>query len=135
MDATPAPRLPPIPMVELGARPPAALVAAERGRADALLAAAGRRFPALAVALGDRLSRRWLVRNANPYLGEIAAVAEALGAPGGWFLNVSYEWACTGGVAPSPDGRGNRLLRVLDCRMEGLGANILAVRRQGAAGP
>jgi hypothetical protein len=105
MNDAPAATLPPIPLVELGARPPAALVATQRDRAAALLAA-----------------------------DEIAAVAEALGAPGAWFLNVNYEWACTGGVAPSPDGRGSRLLRVLDWRMEGLGANILAVRREGPAG-
>jgi hypothetical protein len=134
MNDAPAATLPPIPLVELGARPPAALVATQRDRAAALLAAADRRFPGPAVALGDRLSRRWLELSANPYLDEIAAVAEALGAPGAWFLNVNYEWACTGGVAPSPDGRGSRLLRVLDWRMEGLGANILAVRREGPAG-
>lgn len=129
------PQLPEIPVIDLGATSPGALLEAEPARARALVAGARRRFPAAAVALGDRLSRRWLERTENPYLAEIAAVAEALGEPGAWFLNINYEWACTSGTAPAPDDRGNRLRRVLDWRLGGLGATVVAARRQGPAGP
>ncbi len=130
-----AAELPPIPVVELGAGAPADLLAAEPDRAEALLAVAGRHFPDRFVAAADRISRRWLARSGNPYLAEIEAVAAGLGRPGAFFFNINYEWACTGGVAPAPDGTGNRLVRVLDWRLPGLGRNLLAARRQGPAGP
>ncbi len=111
----------------------AEVIAAERGRLDALIAAAERRYPGAVISLGDRLSRHWLENSQNPYLPEIETVARALGRPGAHFLNLSYEWACTCSVGPAPTG-GSRLTRVLDWPFDGLGAQILALRQCGAAG-
>ncbi|MGF1594186.1 MAG: hypothetical protein ACFCUW_12950 [Kiloniellaceae bacterium] len=106
----------------------------EPARLAALLAAAERRYPSLGIALADRLSRRWLVASANPYLAEIEAVATALGRPGAHFLNLSYEWACTCSVGPAPGGRGGRLTRVLDWPFDGLGSEVVAAGHDGPAG-
>ncbi len=84
--------------------------------------------------VGDVLSRRWLERTDNPYRAEIAAVAERGGVPGMWMLNLSYEWTCTSGVAPDPEGPGNRLLRTLDWAMDGLGRNLIMLKRSDRAG-
>ncbi len=127
--------LPPIPVVELGSAPPLALLEAERERAEALMASASEYYPGRLVEWADRLSGRWLERCGNPYLEEIDAISLALDAPGAWFLNMNYEWACTSGVAPAPGDSGNRLLRVLDWRLPGLGANVVAVRRAAVPGP
>jgi len=51
------------------------LIEAERDRALALLDAAGRRYPRMALALGDRVTLRWLHRSDNPYRDEIARLA------------------------------------------------------------
>ena len=67
-------------MVDLGAGYALALLEAERRRAEALLDLASARYPAFAVRLGDRFSRRWLEKHANPYLDEVHAVARSLGA-------------------------------------------------------
>ena len=112
-----------------------ALMRREKARLDALVATARRFYTPPFVALADRLSRRWLARNISPYRDEIAAVAHLLGRPGGYFLNVSFEWTCTAGVAPDPGGAGMRLLRVLDWPLPGLGRNLVAVRQRGPAGP
>ena len=134
----PAESLPEIPVVDLGARPPAALVAAERTRAEALLAAARRGYTLPLLIAGDAACRRWLAKSDNPYRGEIAEVAASLSGPGGWVLNLSHEWACSSGVAARPhlpEGAENRLLRALDWPMPGLGENLMAVRRTGPGGP
>ncbi|WP_299393544.1 hypothetical protein [Pelagibius sp.] len=112
----------------------AGLIEAERGRLNALIAAAERSYPRAVIALGDRLSRRWLERSGNPYLEEVETVDRALGRPGAYFLNLSYEWACTCSVGPTADGRTSRLTRVLDWPFDGLGAQVLAVRQSGPAG-
>jgi len=131
---TPAPadRLPKIPLHRIAG--PGDLLRLEPARLAALVAAAERRYPAVAIALADRLSRRWLERSANPYLGEIEATAAALGRPGAYFLNTSHEWACTTSLGPTADGRANRLTRVLDWPFEGLGAQIVAAEQEGPAG-
>ena len=49
-------------------------------------------------------------------------------------LNLSFEWTCTSGAAPSPDGHGNRMLRVLDWRLHGLGKNVVVAREEAPAG-
>ncbi len=127
--------LPEIPVVELGAGYALALLEAEGARAEALLAGARARYPAFAVRLGDRLSRRWLERGDNSYLHEVHGVAERLGVAGAYFLNVNHEWGCTSAVGPTPEGPGNRLIRVLDWPFDGLGANLVAARIAGPAGP
>jgi len=46
-----------------------------------------RAMPAL-----DAITRRWLTRSTSPYVAEIAAISNALGLSGIWFLNGSYQW-------------------------------------------
>src|SRR5437868_15518261 len=45
--------------------------------------------------LMDRISRRWLEGSQWPYLGDVKAIAQALGSTGIWFLNSSYQWCYT----------------------------------------
>jgi hypothetical protein len=127
--------LPEIPVVGLGTGHALALLEAEGARAEALLDAARGRYPALAVRLGDRISRRWLEKCGNPYLDEVHAVARRLASPGAYFLNVNHEWGCTSAVGPVRDGIGTRLIRVLDWTFDGLGVNLVAARIAGPAGP
>lgn len=125
--------LPAIPLHEIAAAQD--LLDLEPARLAALIDAAERRYPRPAIALADRLSKRWLHAGANPYLEEIEAVAARLGRPGAHFLNLSYEWACTCSIGPAPNGAGGRLTRVLDWPFQGLGSQIVAARQQGPAGP
>ena len=67
-------------------------------------------------------------------LAEIDEIAARLGRPGGHFLSVNYEWGCTVGVGPSPDGRSARLTRTLDWFTPGLGRYVMAARVAGQAG-
>ncbi len=135
MPAQPESDLPEIPLVDLGAGHALALLEAARPCAEALLEAARARYPALAVKFCDRISRRWLEQRSNPYLDELDAVARGLDAPGVYFLNVNHEWGCTSAVGPVPGGGGTRLIRVLDWPFDGLGANLVAARIAGPAGP
>ncbi len=124
--------LPEIPLRRVSG--PDDLLRLEPARLAALIDSAERRYPALAIALADRLSRRWLENSANPYLEEIGRVAAILGRPGAYFLNLSYEWTCTCSVGPTGDGRASRLTRVLDWPLEGLGAQVVAAELSGPAG-
>jgi hypothetical protein len=126
--------LPPVPLIDVGTGGPLKLLEAERARAEALLAISRRSYSGLAMKLGDAISKRWLKRSANPYRREILAIGSALGMPGAALLNMSFEWTCTAGAAPNPDGAGNRMLRVLDWRLAGLGANVVVAREEGPAG-
>jgi hypothetical protein len=126
--------LPEIPVIDIGSGGPLALVRGARPQAEALLAAARRRFTAPLVRAADWRGRRWLARAGNPYLPEIDAIARALGRPGAHALNLSYEWACTSGVAADGDGA-MVLRRTLDWPFDGLGRNLVVARRDGAAGP
>jgi hypothetical protein len=115
-----------------GAEHPAAVAArALPGEVARILEVARRRYTRPGLALGDALSRRWLSRNASPFGAEIAAVAAAIGQPGAHLLNLSYEWACTCGVAA---GAAPVMLRVLDWEMEGLGETLCVIRQSGPAG-
>ncbi len=59
-----------------------------------------------------------------------------LGRPGAYFFSINYEWACTCRAAPSPDNSSARLVRVLDWKTPGLGANLVCAKVEGAkAGP
>jgi len=126
--------LPEIPVVDVGTGGPVALFEARRAAAAALLSTGCETYGRLAIALGDRISRRWLARAANPYLGEIDRIAATGDRPGVYTLNLSYEWFCTSGVAPDPEGRGNRMLRTLDWSLDGLGRHAVVARFEGAAG-
>jgi len=82
----------------------------------------------LAARFGDALSRRWLRRRGNPFYGEITLVADALGRPGVYLLNIIYEWSCSTSAAPDPGGSGNRMIRILDWGMPGIGRHIVLGR-------
>ncbi len=127
--------LPDIPFIELGAESPVALAAAERDRAETIIAAGRQDYGGLFMAVGDRMSRRWLVRTRNPYLGELDAIAAIVRNRGAHLLNLSYEWFCTTGVAADPANGGSRMMRTLDWLLPGLGRNVVVTRQDGAAGP
>jgi len=80
----------------------------------------------------DRISRLWLTRSQGPYVAEIAAVAAALGLPGIWFLNNSYQWCCT--ALAREDGGAPWLVRTLDWPCDGLGRRVEVARMAGPAG-
>ena len=127
--------LPEISLLDLGAAGPVALFEARRAAGLALMAAGCDAYGRIAISLADKLSRHWLESTDNPYLDEIDALARTGGHPGAYMLNLSYEWLCTTGVAPDPEGRGSRMLRTLDWPLEGLGRHVVVARFEGAAGP
>jgi hypothetical protein len=110
-----------------------AIAARERARAlrdDCLrwLPAAAR----LVLPMLDTATRRWLTRSRSPYVAEIAAIADTLGYSGVWFLNGSYQWACT---ALARDEQGVPwLARTLDWPFSGLGRHVEVARMRGPAG-
>jgi hypothetical protein len=128
------PTLAAIPLIDTRRSGPVALAAAAPDRLADIVAMGRKRYGRVALALGDRVSRRWLARTANPYLDEIAAVARAVGQPGAYLLNISYEWTCTSSIGPDPYGAGNRLLRTLDWPLDGLGQSVVVARQEGDAG-
>lgn len=127
--------LPVIPVRDVGPDLALSTLAADPGRARALLDVAAGPVPELLLKVADRISRGWLVRSGNPYLSEIDAMSKRLGRAGGHFFNVHYEWGCTTGVKPAAGGGNPRLVRVLDWRTPGLGRHVMAVRVTGEAGP
>jgi hypothetical protein len=80
----------------------------------------------------DALTRRWLQRSHSPYVMDLEAIAVALGFPGIWFLNGTYQWGCTA-VARDEDGV-PWLARTLDWPFRGLGRHIELARMRGPAG-
>ncbi len=124
-----------IPLIDTGDRGPLVLLDAAAERAEALRGIGERHYTRLGLRLGDAVGRAWLERTANPYRQEIAAIAARLERPGGIALNLSYEYACTALTAPDPGGGGARLLRVLDWKLPGLGANVVVAKSSSAAGP
>ena len=126
--------LPDIPLLEVDDRGPTALIELAPERLAQIMSDGHRRYGGLALRLGDRATWRWLTRNRNPYRDDIAAVAERASLPGAFLLNMSYEWACTSGIGPDPDGEGNRMLRTLDWSMSGLGRTVVVARQRGEAG-
>ena len=123
-----------IPVVDLGADGLDRLVEAFRDRLDMILQAARHQYTRPVLWLGDRLSQEWAARADLPYLDEYAAVAAAVGQPGAWLLNFSYEWGCTAAIVFDAPSGGGRLLRTMDWQMPTLGRTLMAIRRQGAAG-
>lgn len=123
-----------IPLLDVRGKGPAALVEMEPDRVAAIVAQGRRSYGGLALRMGDRATWRWLTRNGNPYRDDIAAVARLIAMPGVFLLNLSYEWTCTSGIGPDPDGPGNRMLRTLDWPLPGLGGNVVVARQDGGAG-
>ena len=126
--------LEPIPVLETGPSFAMETLLAEERRAHELLELATSPVPPAALRQLDKVSRRWLAKWDNKHLPEIDAIAARLERPGAYFLSVNYEWACTCRVAPAPDGRSARLVRVLDWRPAGLGRHLLAARVAGRQG-
>jgi hypothetical protein len=92
-------------------------------------------FPTLAkpfFPLLDRVARAWLVRSRSPYIADIEAIAGALGFPGVWLLNGSYQWGCTA-LARAEAGT-PWLVRTLDWPFPGLGRHAEVARMRGPAG-
>src|SRR5229473_4335684 len=80
----------------------------------------------------DALTRRWLQRSHSPYVMDLEAIAVALGFPGIWFLNGSYQWSCTA-LAREQAGV-PWLARTLDWPFPGLGRYVEVARMRGPAG-
>jgi hypothetical protein len=129
------PPLEPIPVHAVGPAYPLETLEREEARAHALIEGATRQVPRAALRSLDAISRRWLEKQDSVYLAEIDAIAARLRRPGAYFLSVNYEWGCTCRVAPSPDRRSARLIRVLDWRTPGLGRHVVAARVAAASGP
>jgi len=128
-----------IPCVDIRGRSPVDLLTAYAASAQALIAAAARTYGSAgqaaslaALPLGDRASLRWLQRNRNPYLAEMQAMAQVLGRSGVYFLNVCFEWGCTGGVWDTMEGP--MLRRVLDWPFPALGEHLVVAHQDGPAG-
>ena len=126
--------LPPVPLFQV--QPPAAetLMRLAPERLQELMAEIRRCYGNALLALGDRVTWRWLERTGNPYRHEIDGVRRCLGRPGAVMLNMSYEWSCSAGVGVDPSGIGSRLLRTLDWPLPGLGRALVVARQQGTAG-
>jgi hypothetical protein len=124
-----------IPIVDVRDGGPVRHAVEGRARVRALRDEALAWFPrgtrALTPAL-DRLARRWLTRSHGPYVGEIAAVATALGFPGIWFLNNSYQWCCT--ARAREQDAAPWLARTLDWPVDGLGRHVEVARMRASAG-
>lgn len=127
--------LPEIPVVEVGPDFPWETLIRQEERVHALFDVATRRIPERALRSLDAISRSWIARREADHLSEIDRIAVRLGRPGAYFLSVNYEWGCTVRVCAAPDGKSARLIRVLDWRTPGLGANIIAAKVAAAAGP
>src|SRR5471032_1811377 len=70
-------------------------------------------LPAPFLRWGDRHSERWLRKSSSPYICEITEIAGLLGAPGGYALNLNFEWGCTSACRARPD-EAPGLYRTLD---------------------
>lgn len=123
-----------IPLIDIGAGGPVALARAAPDRLRSILDYGRRAYTRAGLALGDRLSRRWLAERASPYLADIDALAGLGFGSGIHVLNLSYEWSCTTGVGPDPVGQGSRLRRTLDWQMDGLGENVVVASVEAPAG-
>jgi hypothetical protein len=128
--------LPAIPVIDTGPGFPLETLERFGDRTHALLDVAARNYPKQVLSGLDQVSRAWLVRSGNGHLAEIDAIADTLRRPGAYFFSINYEWACTCRAAAADDDGGARLIRVLDWRTPGLGANLVCAKVRGAsAGP
>jgi hypothetical protein len=127
--------LAPIPIVDVRDGGPVRHAVEGRVRVRALREVALGWFPRAMLPLTpalDRLAQRWLTRSHGPYVPDIAAIAAALGFPGIWFLNNSYQWCCT--ALARDEGATPWLVRTLDWPCDGLGRHVEVARMQGPAG-
>lgn len=80
----------------------------------------------------DHYAKQWLKRSCSPYVEEIGAIAAALGFPGIWFLNGSYQWCCT--ALAREEATSPWLVRTLDWPFPGLGRYVEIAQMRGPAG-
>jgi hypothetical protein len=125
-----------IPVLDIPARQAQALASAraEPERLALLLDQGRRTYTQLGLRLADARSRGWARRLASPYAEEVADAARAVGRPGVFLLNYSYEWGCTTGGAPDPGEGGATLLRTLDWPFDGVGRAVIVTSGQAEAG-
>lgn len=124
-----------IPLIEGSRNWPIEVAEAEGDRLHAILDNAYGMFSRPALKLTDTLTRRWLGKSENPYIGEISRIDQRVGAPGIYTLNLANEWACLVGVGQSASGQGAGLVRILDHRIASLGQQLVAIRISSVAGP
>jgi hypothetical protein len=135
MMSTSTARLATIPIVEIAPGKQVRRAIDDRARAEALRNDCLAWLPAVArlmLPAMDAVTRRWLARSASPYVAEIAAIAQALGYSGIWFLNGCYQWGCTALVRDEEETPW--LARTLDWPFPGLGRHVEIARMRGAAG-
>jgi hypothetical protein len=125
-----------IPYVDIRGYTPLELLFLYKRRARMLVQGAAGTFGGaasrLAMPLSDRASHRWLRTSHNPYLAEIELIAEAVGVPGAYTLNLCFEWGCTSGVW---NGGGAPLLRrVLDWPFPLLGDSVVVAHQSSRSG-
>jgi hypothetical protein len=129
------PSLASIPVVDVREGGPLQHASEGRERARGLRDTCVGWFPAVArpfVPVMDGVARHWLTRSQSPYVDEIRAIAAALGFPGIWFLNGSYQWSCTA-IAREEEGA-PWLARTLDWPFPGLGRFVDIAHMKGPAG-
>lgn len=125
--------LPPIAEISVAEQGVAGLAAAFPDHLRVLLRAARKRHGLPVLLLADRLARRWLENNANPYLDEVHDIARHAGLPGSYLINLGTGIACTSAAVPAKPG-GFRLVRVLDWKLQGTGRTLILARQSGPAG-
>ena len=81
----------------------------------------------MALALDERLSRRWLKNSL--YQHEVENIHSLLNQPGLWDLNFSRHWCCTTAV-----DNNMTLYRTLDWPIDGMGENTVVAKKEGYAG-
>ena len=123
-----------IPIIEVGKSSPLVLVESKPDRVTNLIDSAASYYGKFTIETLDKLSEYWLHRNENPYKEEIDAISKAVNRSGVYMLNMSLEWSCTSGVGPDTINGGNRLIRTLDWPLDGIGAEVVVGRFQGAEG-
>ncbi len=124
-----------IPVVDCRAGGPVRHATEGRARARALRDACLSWLPRpvqLLLPVLDAATRRWLRRSRSPYVPEIELIAQALGFPGIWFLNGSYQWGCT--TLARDEGGVPWLARTLDWPFSGLGRHLEIARMRADAG-
>src|SRR5262249_32114576 len=126
---------PAIPLTDIREHGPVRYAVAGRARARALRDECLGWFPKpvhLLLPAMDAVTRYWLERSSSPSIGEVEAIAAALGFAGIWFLNGTYQWGCTAIARDESDSPW--LARTLDWPFHGLGRHIEIARMQGPAG-
>src|SRR5882724_12858857 len=98
--------LPPIPLIDATTttEPAVASALAQPERLAMLINSARRTYTPMGLRWADARSRGWQARSSSPYIDEVRQIDRAIGRPGAFLLNYSYEWGCTTGAAKDGDG-------------------------------